>query len=81
MTNFDPIRYAQLRQTKLQVGDKAPAKLNAELAALCAAQLLHTPSIDEIAQQAVEKELQQNKLQERIQELRIAHPDIDTPNQ
>lgn len=44
MTEFDPVRYAQLRQTKAKVGQAAPAALNAELAALCAAEMTHTPS-------------------------------------
>lgn len=36
------------------------------------------PTIEELAQQEVERQAQQAKLDKRIQELREAHPDIDT---
>lgn len=56
MTTFDPNRFAQLCETKRTVGDKAPDKLNAELAALAAARQDYAPKIEEIAKDQVLQE-------------------------
>lgn len=64
MTEFDPQRFAQLCETKRKVGDKAPPKLNAELAELAAAQQDYTPPLEEIAKAQVlqEREFSAHKI-------------------
>lgn len=43
-----------------------------------AKQLPPEPTVEELAQQKVDQELRQLKLNRKVQELREAHPDIDT---
>jgi hypothetical protein len=53
MADFDAIRFAQLQKTKAQVGDKAPEALNAELAALAAAQATYVEPAENVAMNQV----------------------------
>ncbi len=77
--------YLQLQDARSRTTDqKRIAGYDTQMAGLKAKieelqEAVTPPSIEEMAQQAVEQEAEQIRLQNRIEELRAAHPDIPTP--